>query len=173
MIFWKEFFIRFLIRVKFSWIFSEKIIRVREGEVGSNIYKIFSCREFPNHLHGHLSCTFCESVVVMTIVHNSSTFRIPDSYCISRHRVRISFIARPSFHRAFVRPSVRPSDRPSTIFVSDLNETWVEDRGQYVVHGIRVWPWFKVKVKVTSLPNLKFGELCGLSRPRIWIMDGN
>ena len=111
MIFWKGIFISFLIRVEVSWIYSVRIFRVKDGEVGSNIYEIFSCREFPNLLTWSLNLDFwwtssC-SRILMTIVHNSST---PDSYCISCHRVRIPFIARPSIHRPSVPPSsVRPS----------------------------------------------------------------
>ena len=40
----------FFTRVEVSWISSGKIFRVREGEVGSNIYEIFSCGKFSNIL---------------------------------------------------------------------------------------------------------------------------
>ena len=49
---------------------------------------------------------------------------------------------------------VSMSVRPSTLFASDLNETWLEGRGQWVVHSVSVWLLSEVKVKVASLTKI-------------------
>ena len=69
-----------------------------------------------------------------------------------------TIIFRSSLRDDLIKPvtmSVRTYVRPSSRFVSDLNETCVDGRGQWVVHVVPVWPWCKVNVKVASLTKIE------------------